>query len=98
MKLVTAIVQSIGQLITLLSIGPHLDGGCACFSQTPTWNEDIACIAFSHCATCHHDGGIGSFDITSYANAYFNRLEIAEATEQRVMPPWPPDPIQANGA
>lgn len=92
MKLVTAIVQSIGQRSRCFPLVLILLLGVPASAQTPTWNEDIACIAFSHCATCHHDGGIGSFDITSYANAYFNRLEIAEATEQRVMPPWPPDP------
>lgn len=66
--------------------------GFAAKAQTPTWSEDIACIAFTHCATCHHDGGIGSFDITNYDDAYFYRYEIADATENRIMPPWPPDP------
>lgn len=86
MQYVERSLRSIQLLITLL-VGAQVS------AQVPTWNEDIACIAFSHCATCHHDGGIGTFDITNYADAYFNRAEIKDATEQRIMPPWPPDPV-----
>ena len=61
-------------------------------AQTPTWSGDIACIVYTHCTPCHHEGGVGHFDLTSYADAYFWRNEMAFATAERIMPPWPPDP------
>jgi hypothetical protein len=61
-------------------------------AQTPTWSEDIACIAFTHCAPCHRDGGPGHFELTNYPDAYFWRNEMRDATQLRLMPPWPPDP------
>ena len=61
-------------------------------AQVPTWSEDIACIAFTHCAPCHHEGGAGHFELTTYANAYYWREEMRAATQTRFMPPWPPDP------
>lgn len=61
-------------------------------AQTPTWSDDVACIVFSHCATCHHDGGPGHFNLMSYADAYWWRNEMRDATQARFMPPWPPDP------
>lgn len=61
-------------------------------SQTPTWNGDVACIVQSHCAPCHHDGGPGHFELLTFADAYYWRNELAFATSERLMPPWPPDP------
>lgn len=60
--------------------------------QAPTWSDDVACIVYSHCAGCHHDGGPGHFSLTGYADAYWWRNEIRAATQARYMPPWPADP------
>lgn len=62
------------------------------YAQTPTWNEDIACIVYTHCTPCHHDGGAGHFSLTTYTDAVFWRNEMRAATQVRYMPPWPPDP------
>ncbi len=67
-------------------------------AQTPTWSSDVACIVYSHCAPCHHDGGPGHFDLTSYADAYWWRNEMRDATQARFMPPWPPDPTYRSMA
>lgn len=61
-------------------------------AQTPTWNEDIACIVHSHCAPCHHDGGPGHFNLLTYTDGHWWRNEMLAATQARYMPPWPPDP------
>ncbi|MCB9182311.1 MAG: hypothetical protein H6591_00215 [Flavobacteriales bacterium] len=61
-------------------------------AQTPTWNEDIACIVHSHCAPCHHDGGPGHFNLLAYVDGHWWRNEMLAATQARYMPPWPPDP------
>lgn len=61
-------------------------------AQSPTWSDDVACIAFTHCAPCHHDGGPGHFELLTYDDGYWWRNEMRDATQARLMPPWPPDP------
>lgn len=61
-------------------------------AQTPTWSDDVACIVYSHCATCHRADGPGHFSLTSYVDGYWWRNEMRAATQARFMPPWPPDP------
>ncbi|MBK9146742.1 MAG: T9SS type A sorting domain-containing protein [Flavobacteriales bacterium] len=60
-------------------------------AQTPTWSDDVACIVYSHCAPCHHDGGPAHFSLMSYADGYWWRNEMRDATQARLMPPWPAD-------
>ncbi len=52
----------------------------------------MACIVYTHCAPCHHEGGPGHFNLTSYTDAHWWRNEMRDATQARFMPPWPPDP------
>ena len=63
-------------------------------AQAPTWADDVACVFFSHCTSCHHPGGISGevLDLTSYDEAHAHRGDIRDYTEARVMPPWPPHP------
>lgn len=67
-------------------------GAVAASAQTPTWNEDVSCIVYTHCTPCHNDGGAGHFSLTTYTDAVFWRNEMRAATQVRYMPPWPPDP------
>lgn len=60
-------------------------------AQTPTWADQVACILYSHCTPCHHEGGAGHFSLMTYADAYANRNDIDFVTAGRFMPPWPPD-------
>ena len=62
------------------------------YGQTATWAEDIAPILYAHCTTCHHTGGIGGFPLMTYAEASVPYIDIAAATQSRIMPPWKPDP------
>jgi len=34
-------------------------------AQDVTWSEDIAPILYDHCTSCHREGEIGPFPITS---------------------------------
>jgi len=61
-------------------------------AQTPTWSDDVACIVYSHCTTCHRDGGIGPFSLMTYAEAEAEHSSMRDAVVSRYMPPWPPDP------
>lgn len=60
-------------------------------AQSPTWTEDVACIVYSHCAPCHHEGGPAHFSLMTYADAYYWRIDMRNVTQVRYMPPWPPD-------
>lgn len=62
-------------------------------SQSPTWADDVACILYSHCTSCHHPGGISGdqVDLTSYTESVAHRDDIAGYVTYRAMPPWPPD-------
>jgi len=53
--------------------------------QSPTWADDVACIVYSHCTSCHHPGAIGGehLDLMTYASAAldaeFERITAAGA-------------------
>lgn len=66
----------------------------------PTYSEDIACILYSHCTSCHHVGGIAPMSLMTYAEAanygqaILNMVEGASDKTYHLsteMPPWPPD-------
>lgn len=76
--------------LLLLSIA--LIGCGASVAQVPTWSDDVACVVYSHCTSCHHDGGPAHFDLVTYTDGFFWRNEMRTATQTRYMPPWPPDP------
>ena len=64
-------------------------GGCSSAPQgDPTTWEDIAPLFNEHCVSCHQDGGIGPFSLTTYDEAA-DWAEVSLATMQaRTMPPW----------
>jgi hypothetical protein len=61
------------------------------FAQTNTWSNNIASIIYSKCATCHHQGAIGPFNLMSYNDAVAAASGILDAVSNDRMPPWPPD-------
>lgn len=62
------------------------------FGQNHTWSEDIACIVYTNCASCHNVNGIAPFSLMSYEEAAPMASLMATAVTNRDMPPWPPDP------
>jgi Flp pilus assembly protein TadD len=62
---------------------------CAAELQ-PSWNHDIAPIAYANCTSCHHTGGGAPFDLTTYAQAKRWSKQMAVVTASRYMPPWLP--------
>lgn len=65
-------------------------------AQTPDWATKVAPILYNHCTTCHHDGGIAPFSLITYADAVSNAHSIKSDVQNRIMPPWPPDPTYAR--
>ena len=60
--------------------------------EIPVFSEHIAPVIFSKCAACHRDGQIAPFSLINYAQVKKRAKQIAEATHDRVMPPWHADP------
>lgn len=58
----------------------------------PTWAENVACIFYTRCTSCHHTGGIAPFPLVDYADASGAAAGILDAVQNNRMPPWPPDP------
>lgn len=58
----------------------------------PTYHQDVAPIVARHCLSCHVEGGIGPFELDTFALVRFAAPEARLAIEERQMPPWMPDP------
>jgi hypothetical protein len=54
----------------------------------PTFAKDVAPILFARCAPCHRPGEVGPFPLLSYDDAKKRARQIAQAAENRLMPPW----------
>jgi mono/diheme cytochrome c family protein len=57
-------------------------------SDTTTWYQDVAPIVATHCMSCHQDGGIAPFSLTTYDSAYIYANQMNEAIAGGVMPPF----------
>ena len=60
-------------------------------AAAPTFSEHIAPVVFSKCAGCHRDGQSAPFSLLNFAQVKKRAQQIAEATGDRVMPPWHAD-------
>lgn len=65
-------------------------------SRPITYARDVAPILGAHCIDCHHEGGVGPFALTSYAQARKRARMLAEITASRAMPPWHAAPDFGN--
>lgn len=62
-------------------------------AQAPaTFARDVAPIVFSSCVTCHRPEGSAPFSLLAYADVRQHADRIVEATSNRRMPPWKPEP------
>lgn len=60
-------------------------------SQTVTWADNIACIMYSHCTSCHNPDGIAPFSLMTYNEVVNSSFSVVSAVNNGRMPPWPPD-------
>lgn len=59
--------------------------------NTPTWADDISCLLYTHCTSCHNSNGIAPFSLMTYNEAASAASGILYAVNNNRMPPWPPD-------
>lgn len=56
-----------------------------------SYETDIAPILESKCVSCHSDGGIGPFALSSYKKFHTRQDMIREVVRTKLMPPWHAD-------
>jgi peroxiredoxin/mono/diheme cytochrome c family protein len=56
-----------------------------------TYSGQIARVLQTNCATCHREGQVAPFSLTTYDEARTWATEIQQYTQNRLMPPWKPD-------
>ena len=57
-------------------------------ASTVTFANDIAPIIYQNCTTCHRQGEVAPFALSSYQDAKKRARQIALVTGSRLMPPW----------
>lgn len=53
-----------------------------------TFHKDISRILQGHCQRCHHDGGVGPFNLITYGEVKERRKMLKYVVSKRLMPPW----------
>ncbi len=61
-------------------------------AQNINWAEDISCLLYTHCTSCHNPNGIAPFSLMDYTDAYNLRFSIQYSVVNEIMPPWSADP------
>ena len=57
-----------------------------------SYAKDVAPVLEAKCVSCHQEGGIGPFAMSSYEAVKNFAPMIREAIRTKTMPPWHPDP------
>lgn len=55
---------------------------------TPTWEADVKPLMTASCVSCHVEGGIAPFALTSYEQVSAMKDAVRRAVESRRMPPY----------
>ncbi|MDX1952198.1 MAG: tetratricopeptide repeat protein [Verrucomicrobiota bacterium] len=61
-------------------------------SGSITFSKEIAPIIWKNCSPCHRPGQAGPFNLLTFDDVKRRARQVAEVTQQRLMPPWMPDP------
>lgn len=60
----------------------------ACGGAQPTYEKDVRPLMEARCTSCHAEGGIAPFALTSYEQVSSMKSAIAVAVKNRTMPPY----------
>jgi tetratricopeptide (TPR) repeat protein len=67
-------------------------------ADAPTFNAEVAPIILQRCAPCHHAGGAAPFPLIDFETVRKRGQLIRAAVQNRIMPPWLPEPIEVEFA
>ncbi|MCB9565891.1 MAG: hypothetical protein H6710_01465 [Myxococcales bacterium] len=71
--------------------GADSEGGTATDTGgalAPTWYQDVAPLVTARCGSCHVDGGIAPFELSTYESAKAWAPLVADTVEDGTMPPF----------
>jgi hypothetical protein len=60
-------------------------------ANAPTFSKDVAPILYKHCVSCHRPGEVAPMSLLTYEQTRPYARAIANAVENRTMPPWHAD-------
>ncbi len=60
--------------------------------RRPTFHRDVQPLLVEKCASCHRPEGFAPFPLVSYPDVRSRGLQILEAIDSGLMPPWLPEP------
>ena len=58
--------------------------------EQPAFLRVIAPIIYGNCATCHHDGAVAPFPLTTFDEVRRHAAQIRVMVDLELMPPWKP--------
>ncbi|MBI3178981.1 MAG: monooxygenase [Deltaproteobacteria bacterium] len=67
---------------------PSVVVAVAACEPPPTYYQDVKPILDGRCVTCHQEGAIAPFALTTYDEARARALPISAMVQARLMPPW----------
>jgi hypothetical protein len=70
----------------------------SCKQRELTFADDVAPIIHQHCSKCHHQDGIGPFQLIDFYQVVKRAKYIEKVVSERIMPPWPADPHYSSFA
>ncbi|NCG22332.1 MAG: monooxygenase [Rhodobacterales bacterium] len=59
-------------------------------ADAPNWAADVAPIIQTHCVSCHQDGDIAPFPLTTYDQVVAVDALVRASVDEGTMPPWQP--------
>jgi len=97
--LAAAFAPRLALLATAFGLGCTAQNPAAPLDPAPagglTYYQDVAPLIASRCVSCHDDGGIAPFPLTTYDEVKSRAAFIRQVVSDRIMPPLPPD--ESNG-
>jgi hypothetical protein len=60
-------------------------------AHSQTWSDDVAAIFYEKCSKCHNPDGVAPFSLVTYSETSPFAAQLADAINNDVMPPWPPN-------
>ncbi len=74
-------------LILMMACATTVDSGDDVAGDVPTWEVEVSPIVGRACVGCHHPGGVGQGDFTTFAGASAYAVAMKAATDAGRMPP-----------
>ncbi len=61
-------------------------------AEPVTFTKHVAPIVYRNCASCHRPGEVAPFPLLAYADVKKRAQQMLIAIDQKLMPPWKPEP------